>query len=94
LNSLSFSARSKVEEALIEECKLQQGRCVSIDSGEPTCRVIVGAAEPASVAAEAPSGGSAEAPKAEGSDGKAADKATGKAAEPAADKAKSAKKKP
>jgi hypothetical protein len=104
LNSLSFSARSKVEEALIEECKVQQGRCIAIDSGEPTCRNLAGAAEaaPAGVA-DASAGTSEAAGKVQGATDKAADKAgaekaadkaAGKAAESAADKAKSAKKKP
>lgn len=92
LNSLSFSARSKVEEALIEECKLQQGRCVSIDSGEPTCRAVAAETAPPETAVAA-SGEGAEAPKEEATGSKAGEK-EGKAAEPAADKAKSAKKKP
>jgi hypothetical protein len=46
LNSLSFSARSKVEEALIDECRVQQGRCGAVDSGEPVCRDLSAAQAP------------------------------------------------
>ncbi len=92
LNSLTFSARSKVEEALIQECQAQQGRCVAIDSGEPTCRNLGGTGE-AKTASEVPGvvsdQGADQAPE------KAAlDKSTPKGAEPTADKAKAAKKKP
>jgi hypothetical protein len=95
LNSLSFSARSKVEEALIEECRVQQGRCSSVDSEEPTCRDLVAGAvaAPATAPTGAP-GGASEAAKAEGGDTKGAAKEPAKTTEPAADKAKSAKKKP
>jgi hypothetical protein len=96
LNSLSFSARSKVEEALIDECRVQQGRCTAIDSGEPLCRDL----SPVPAAA-APEGGEPKATSGAKGDTAskgepAADKAGGdkKAAEPAADKSKAAKKKP
>jgi hypothetical protein len=91
LNSLSFSARSKVEEALIEECRIQQGRCVAIDSEEPTCRDLATGAAPE--AAGGP-GGASEGAKAAVDETKGASKDAAKPSEPAADKAKSAKKKP
>ncbi len=91
LNSLSFSARSKVEEALIDECRVQQGRCVSIDSDEPSCRDLaprVGSSDGALGATNA-EGGSAK------TSVKEATKDVAKPAVSAAgDKAKSAKKKP
>jgi len=37
LNSLSFSARRKVEDALIDECRVQQGQCLVVESDEPAC---------------------------------------------------------
>lgn len=40
LNSLSFSSRTRVEQALIVECQGQQGRCGAIESSEPVCREI------------------------------------------------------
>jgi len=97
LNSLSFSARSKVEEALIEECRIQQGRCVSIDSEEPACRDL--AAVSGSVAAGGASAGApdnaSEAAKAAGGDAtKGAAKDATKPPESAADKTKPSKKKP
>jgi hypothetical protein len=85
LNSLSFSARAKVEEALIDECRTQQGRCLAIDSSDATCRTLEGSAAPDGASAAA--GGSS---KNEEGDGKGAPKA----ADSTADKAKSAKKKP
>lgn len=91
LNSLSFSARSKVEEALIDECRVQQGHCTSIDSSEPTCRDL--AVAPAGGEGAPAPGGAKEAAKAAdvGGDKAGADK---KAPEAAADKGKAPKKKP
>lgn len=40
LNSLSFSARAQLEKALTDECQLQQGRCLGVDSSEPVCREV------------------------------------------------------
>jgi hypothetical protein len=92
LNSLSFSARSKVEEALIDECRVEQGRCVSIDSDEPTCRDL--SAVPASAGPETTDRATGAA-KAEGGDKKGSAKEAAKPAEPASsDKSKPAKKKP
>ena len=96
IQSLGFSARAKVEEALIEECRLQQGQCVSIDASEPVCRDLSGAALPSEGSAGAPTGAGADAAKGQGSGGQGA--ASGKGAEKApgsaADKAKAVKKKP
>jgi hypothetical protein len=90
LNSLSFSARSKVEEALIDECRVQQGHCTSIDSNEPTCRDL--AVAPAGGAGTPAPGAEKDAAKADaGGDKAGADK---KAPEAAADKGKAPKKKP
>jgi hypothetical protein len=41
LNSLSFNARADLERALAEECKQQEGTCLSVDVTEPKCREIV-----------------------------------------------------
>jgi hypothetical protein len=49
LNSLSFSARAELEKALSEECRQQQGTCISVEVTEPKCREIV-EAKPASAA--------------------------------------------
>ncbi len=92
LNSLSFSARTKVEEALIQECQAQQGRCVAIDSEEPTCRNLAGT-EQAKTASEVPGAGPEQGAD-KSPDKAAADKSAAKGAEPAGDKAKAAKKKP
>ena len=91
LNSLSFSARGKVEEALIDECRVQQGRCAAIESGEPVCRDLS-----AAQAAAAPDGGGDAKPVAGAKGEPAGDKAGGdkKPAEAAGDKGKAAKKKP
>jgi hypothetical protein len=40
LNSLSFSARSQLEQAITEECQAQQGTCMSVESSEPVCREV------------------------------------------------------
>lgn len=40
LNSLGFSARAELEKALQEECKAQQGVCLSVEAAEPQCRDI------------------------------------------------------
>jgi len=40
LNSLSFSARTQAEKALMDECQIQQGRCLAVDASEPACRSI------------------------------------------------------
>lgn len=97
IQSLSFFARAKVEEALIEECRLQQGQCLSIDASEPVCRDLSGAALPAEGSVEVPTGGVASAVKEQGSGGPGT-AASGKGAEKplefAADKAKAVKKKP
>jgi hypothetical protein len=55
LNSLSFSARSELERALTEECRQQEGSCLSVEVSEPKCREIVVAQPTASPAAEKPS---------------------------------------
>jgi hypothetical protein len=90
LNSLSFSARSKVEEALIDECRVQQGRCTSIDSNEPTCRDL--AVSSAGGDGTPAPGGEKDAAKSDAGGEKAeGDK---KAPEAAADKGKAPKKKP
>lgn len=75
LNSLSFSARTQAESALIDECKVQEGRCVAVESSTPTCRVKGGAAaetpppapagQPAVAAEKAPSEGTKAEEKAE-----------------------------
>lgn len=41
LNSLSFSARTELEKAVLDECREQQGSCVSVDSTEPQCKEVV-----------------------------------------------------
>lgn len=41
LNSLSFSARAQLEKALTDECQVQQGTCLGVDSSEPACREVV-----------------------------------------------------
>jgi hypothetical protein len=43
LNSLSFSARAQAEKAILEECQVQQGRCLSVDASATTCRDLVAA---------------------------------------------------
>jgi hypothetical protein len=40
LNSLSFSARSQVEKALLDECRLSQGECQAVTASEPLCVTI------------------------------------------------------
>lgn len=40
LNSLSFSARSQVEKALLDECRLSQGECQAVTASEPSCLTI------------------------------------------------------
>ena len=40
LNSLTFSARSELEKALVAECEVQHGSCLAVDSSELSCRVI------------------------------------------------------
>ncbi len=40
LNSLSFSARTQLERAITEECQLQQGTCLAVESTEPVCREV------------------------------------------------------
>ena len=91
IQSLGFSARAKVEEALIEECRVQQGQCVSIDASEPVCRDLSGAALPT----EGSPGASGEAGKGQGAGGQgAAAKGAEKAPEASADKGKAPKKKP
>jgi hypothetical protein len=37
LNSLSFAARSQLEEALIQECQVSRGTCGSVTASEPAC---------------------------------------------------------
>jgi hypothetical protein len=54
LNSLSFSVRNEVEKAIIEECREQQGACVSVESSEPVCKEVVAVA--ASAAGDAKKG--------------------------------------
>lgn len=40
LNSLSFSARAQAEKAILEECQVQQGRCLAVDAAAATCREL------------------------------------------------------
>lgn len=40
LNSLGFSTRSQLEQALTRECQTQQGTCLGVDSSEPVCREV------------------------------------------------------
>lgn len=40
LNSLSFSARSQVEKALLDECRSSQGECKAVTASEPVCVTI------------------------------------------------------
>lgn len=40
LNSLGFSARTELEKALAEECRQQQGTCISVEVTEPKCREV------------------------------------------------------
>jgi hypothetical protein len=40
LNSLSFAARTRLEKALTEECQVQQGTCLAVESSEPVCREV------------------------------------------------------
>lgn len=101
IQSLGFSARAKVEEALIEECRLQQGQCVSIDASEPVCRDLSGAALPAEGSTGTPTEAGTGAAKGQaaggqgsGGQGAASGKGAEKAPDAAADKAKAAKKKP
>lgn len=37
LNSLSFSARSQVEKALVDECRVSQGECQAVTASDPIC---------------------------------------------------------
>lgn len=102
IQSLSFSARAKVEEALIEECRVQQGQCVSIDASEPVCRDLSGAplpseGSPGNSGEAAPEAGKGQGVGGQGSGGQGA--AAGKngaekAPEAGADKGKAPKKKP
>lgn len=71
LNSLSFSTRSQVESAITEECKGQQGTCLSVDSSEPACREVVASAR---AGAEPAAAASSEAGKKAGAPDKGADK--------------------
>lgn len=91
LNSLSFSARSKVEEALIEECRVQQGRCVAIESSEPVCRPLGGSVVAGS--AVTPVEGDAVAKDGEAQDSAAAPSGE-KAGGPAVEKSDATKKNP
>lgn len=50
LNSLSFSARTELEKAILDECREQQGSCASVDSAEPQCKEVVVAEAPAAAA--------------------------------------------
>lgn len=68
LNSLSFSARSQAEKALVEECQMQQGRCLAVDASAPTCRDVVGPA--VDVPAKLADGGGAKADPGKGKAGK------------------------
>jgi len=54
LNSLGFSARSELEKALTDECRLQEGSCLGVDISEPTCREIAPPVAAASPVAEKP----------------------------------------
>ena len=49
LNSLGFSARAELEKALSEECRQQQGTCISVEVTEPKCRELA-EAKPAAAA--------------------------------------------
>jgi hypothetical protein len=37
---LSFSARAQAEKALMEECQMQQGRCLAVDASVATCKEL------------------------------------------------------
>lgn len=51
LNSLGFSTRAQVETAITEECKAQQGTCLTVESADPVCReVAAGTPAPADAA--------------------------------------------
>jgi hypothetical protein len=52
LNSLSFSARSQAEKALMDECKIQQGRCLAVEASQPNCREVIVPATPTPVVVE------------------------------------------
>jgi hypothetical protein len=52
LNSLGFSARAELEKALSEECRQQQGTCISVEVTEPKCHEV-GEAKAAGTAAPA-----------------------------------------
>lgn len=60
LNSLSFSARVQLEKALTEECQVQQGTCLTVESSEPTCREISKVEKVASPVVETKSEGDAK----------------------------------
>ena len=66
LNSLSFSARAQLEKALSEECQVQQGACLAVESSEPACREVIKAEKVASPVAETKPGEDAK--KAEDAD--------------------------
>lgn len=51
LNSLSFSARAQLEKALTEECQVQQGTCLAVESSEPVCGEAVKVKKGASASA-------------------------------------------
>jgi len=61
LNSLSFSARAQAEKALVEECKVQEGRCLSVDTSKAICRATGPGANQAAPPAQAGAQGSAPA---------------------------------
>ena len=90
LNSLSFSARAQLEKALTEECQLQQGRCLGVDSSEPVCREVVKAdkAEKGAPAVEVKSGDESKKPEeaAKGAEPAAAAKSDSKSKTTAAKK--------
>ncbi len=75
LNSLSFSARALAEKALIDECKIQEGRCLAVEVTTPTCRIKGGSvaqtpppvaqAQPSVAVEEAAAGAAKPADKAE-----------------------------
>jgi hypothetical protein len=87
LNSLSFSARAQAEKALIDECKVQEGRCLSVDTSKAMCRATGAGANQAPSTAQS---GTQSAPSAGAS--KPADKAEPKKADGAAAKPAAKKK--
>ncbi len=74
LNSLSFSARAQAERAIVEECQVQQGRCLSVDAAPVACRELLSAGPAVDASgnkAKAPAAAAAAKPDAKAKDGAA-----------------------